>query len=112
MKRSDLIILISNGRFDDMLESLAKAITMRRRAISEARAAKNLADIKEGDLVMLTGLRPKYLNTLVGTVQTPDYPPTPPGNIPVYLRDGRAKRYGPQLSVPAACVVKLADTPE
>lgn len=56
-----------HGHADEAeLDSLVEAFKARRKALS----AKRALGVKKGSKVALTGLKPKYLNGLSGTVET------------------------------------------
>ena len=97
-----VIRAITTGELDDALERIVFAVKERKRAV----ARTLLVTIEPGEKVELTGLRPQYLNGLVGKVTG-----TRGQRILVTLDNpaeaGRFASRG-QLAVPSACIRRVA----
>lgn len=60
----NIIADIITGRYDDQIDAIAEAARSRRNALRTAQAHT----LKEGDVVVLSGLSPKYINGKKATV--------------------------------------------
>lgn len=107
MKPSDIITLVEDGKLDRILEPLNAACVERLRYLRNARARRNARDFTPGTkVVVVPGIRPKYLVGAEGTVCRP--PSTgvfgaKAGYIWVDF-DQRIGRYGPVVRMPANCL--------
>lgn len=116
MKQTDLINLVLDGRLDSILDRLSEAVFARKKMIREQKAIQNRLTMTVGTRVRITtGLRPKYLVGLLGTVVEPWKLPREPKKdaIAVHLDTdpgvparGRL-RYDQTLAIPASCLEEV-----
>jgi hypothetical protein len=100
MNWTQVIEAIDTGVMDGREDILIEALNRRRRAVSAIRAG----ELEPGDRIRLNGLRPKYLNGLVGTVQYR----VANGKVSVKLdEDQDTGRYGHVITCPGSSLVKL-----
>lgn len=92
---------IINGNHDADLDQIVEAIRQRRKLNRSKDTALTMATVNVGDVVVLKGLTPKYLNgnqgKVVGKRRT---------KIEVQM-DQAIGRYGRMVTVPATCIDKV-----
>jgi hypothetical protein len=97
-----LVADIINGNHDSELSEITDAVNHRKKLKRSQTTAIAMATIVVGDIVILKGLTPKYVNGLkakvVGKKQT---------KLNVTLVDGPVGRFGGSCTVPASCVDKV-----
>jgi len=65
---TDIISEILDGEHDNLLKSIGDSISARYAYLNRQRGAKNMNEVKKGDLVRITNISPKYLSGLKGVV--------------------------------------------
>jgi hypothetical protein len=102
-----ILRLVTEGRIDSHLETIALVVRERQRIIRDQRATMNMAELSEpGTKVRITrGVKPQYLAGLEGTVveRPMAFFRNKPGTI--YVDLGRkVRRYGPIVGCPASAL--------
>lgn len=96
---------IARGEFDGQLTQLFDALKDRRKYLHQQQGLENAATLRPGDRVLTSGLSPKYLNGLAGTVSP--RPAAKAGSLMVDIDEAEfTGRYGKHVSIPAGCLTK------
>jgi preprotein translocase subunit YajC len=103
MANADFIGDIISGVHDHQLEEMSEAIRQRKKLKRTQNTAMAMVTMKVGDVVILKGLNPKYINGLRGKVV--DLKRT---KISVMLDEGQyTGRFGRRVVCPANCLDRV-----
>jgi hypothetical protein len=104
---SDVLGFISSTATTEDLAAISPLMNERRKILAKVEASLNKAVLVPGTKVRLSGLSPKYLNGLTGTVTGPG---RRPNDLQVAFDDEskwHARRFGTSVSCPANALTKV-----
>jgi hypothetical protein len=113
MNTEDVVTAVGDMSPED-LDLVQSMINLRRKLLREVKSAANQAEFGPGTRVVLTGIRPKYLNGLYGEVVRPSTRRA--GDLEILIDEGDrlgAERYlspAGTINVPAGALAKARRT--
>ena len=102
-KLTDILNAIEDGQLDDRLPMIQDVVNTRIRDRRQKAANKARRELKPGDTISLTGIRPKYANGKTAEVVRINR-----SRIVVRMLEDAGKfRKGQKVTVPAVCVEQI-----
>lgn len=103
----DILNQIRSGDFDSSLDTIIRTAVARRRYLQDVKGAQNQQEFVAGTRVrIISGIRPKYLIGLTGTVA--DDHASRSGDLMVEFDSGQfTGRFGHRVSIPASCLGRM-----
>lgn len=95
----EIVQQIEDGAFDNELRFLNDALKKRHAVVLAEQTATVAATVDEGDKVLLTNIKPKYLNGAVATVVKVNQ------TRAVVVLDEPVRKYTGEMTVPLCCLV-------